>query len=179
MAGSTHGGKPTERTAHGEDRQALRGDVISASGVFEGSEDIAIARGLVLSFLAGVQATHGLPVSERAMGTVRLVVGELVTNARQYAPGPRLLTLEVNGGSAAEVTVRDSDPTPPAILPPDPTGRRRPPRPTRPVTRSRAGRGARGSSPGRGGLQHGRLAPQDLGGVGTGARAIASTSIRA
>ncbi|MEU1122503.1 ATP-binding protein [Streptomyces sp. NPDC005899] len=90
------------------------------SGVFEGSEDIAVARDLTRSFLADVQAVHGLPVSGRAMGMVQLVVSELVTNARKYAPGPCLLTLEVEGGSV-EVTVWDSNPTPPAILPHDPT----------------------------------------------------------
>ncbi|WP_435843227.1 ATP-binding protein [Streptomyces griseoaurantiacus] len=67
-----------------------------------------------------MQAVHGLPVSGRAMGMVQLVVSELVTNARKYAPGPCLLTLEINGG-AIEVTVWDSNPTPPAILAPDPT----------------------------------------------------------
>ncbi|MFF0516805.1 ATP-binding protein [Streptomyces sp. NPDC004250] len=50
---------------------------------------------------------------------VQLVVSELVTNARKYAPGPCLLAQEVNG-STVEVTVWDSDPTPPAILAPDP-----------------------------------------------------------
>lgn len=54
------------------------------------------------------------------MGMVQLVVSELVTNARKYAPGPCLLTLEINGG-AIEVSVWDSSPTPPAILAPDPT----------------------------------------------------------
>ncbi|MFJ3334352.1 ATP-binding protein [Streptomyces sp. NPDC086766] len=72
------------------------------------------------SFLTDVQAVHGLPVSGRAMGIVQLVVSELVTNARKYAPGPCLLTLEINGG-AVDVTVWDSNPTPPAILAPDPT----------------------------------------------------------
>ncbi|WUC39570.1 ATP-binding protein [Streptomyces sp. NBC_00557] len=49
-----------------------------------------------------------------------LVVSELVTNARKYAPGPCLLTLEINNG-AVEVTVWDSNPTPPQLLAPDPT----------------------------------------------------------
>ncbi|WP_199921318.1 ATP-binding protein [Streptomyces globisporus] len=95
-------------------------DIVSASGVFEGSEDIAVARELARTFLADVQAVHGLPVSERAMSVVELVVSELVTNARKYAPGPCLLTLEAVGG-AVEVTVWDSNPTPPAVLAPDPT----------------------------------------------------------
>ncbi|MEW2084794.1 ATP-binding protein [Streptomyces sp. NPDC005283] len=88
-------------------------------GAFDSSEDIAAARDLARSFLADVQAVHGLPVSGRAIGLVQLVVSELVTNARKYAPGPCLLTLKVSGG-AVEVTVWDSDPTPPAILAPDP-----------------------------------------------------------
>ncbi|WP_373306001.1 hypothetical protein [Streptomyces chryseus] len=67
-----------------------------------------------------MQAAHGLPVSGRAMGMVPLVVSELVTNARKYAPAlvPFLLTPEVNGG-AVEVSVWDN-PTPPAILTPGP-----------------------------------------------------------
>ncbi|WP_406387552.1 ATP-binding protein [Streptomyces sp. NBC_00887] len=109
-----------QQTAGGKDQQALPGGIISVSGVFEGSEDIAVARDLTHGFLTDVQAVHGLPVSGRAMGMVQLVVSELVTNARKYAPGPCLLTLEVCGGSV-EVTVWDSNPTPPAILPPDPT----------------------------------------------------------
>ncbi|MFD0492682.1 MULTISPECIES: ATP-binding protein [Streptomyces violaceusniger group] len=109
-----------EQTAGDEDGQSLLGDVISVSGAFEGSEDIAVARELARGFLTDVQAVHGLPVSGRAMGMVQLVVSELVTNARKYAPGPCLLTLEINGG-AIEVAVWDSNPTPPAILAPDPT----------------------------------------------------------
>lgn len=107
------------QTVGGERRQSLLGDVISVSGAFEGGEDIAAARDLARTFLTDVQAVHGLPVSGRAMGMVQLVVSELVTNARKYAPGPCLLTLEVDGG-AVEVSVWDSNPTPPAILAPDP-----------------------------------------------------------
>ncbi|MGJ5805300.1 ATP-binding protein [Streptomyces europaeiscabiei] len=107
------------QTVGGEGGQSLVENLLSVSGAFEGSEDIAVARDLARSFLTDVQAVHGLPVSGRAMGMVQLVVSELVTNARKYAPGPCLLTLEVSGG-LVEVTVWDSNPTPPAILAPDP-----------------------------------------------------------
>ncbi|CAL9668570.1 hypothetical protein SUDANB176_07349 [Streptomyces sp. enrichment culture] len=109
-----------KRTAGGEDASSLSGNAISVSEVFEDSEDIAAARALARSFLTDVQAVHGLPVSARAMGMVQLVVSELVTNARKYAPGPCLLTLEIHGG-AVEVSVWDSNPTPPAVLASDPT----------------------------------------------------------
>ncbi|MFI5966442.1 ATP-binding protein [Streptomyces asoensis] len=109
-----------EQTAENKGGSLVLRDVLSVSGAFEGSEDIAGARDLARAFLTDVQALHGLPVSGRAMGMVQLVVSELVTNARKYAPGPCLLTLEIRGG-AVEVTVWDSNPTPPAILAPDPT----------------------------------------------------------
>ncbi|MEU5279383.1 ATP-binding protein [Streptomyces asoensis] len=109
-----------EQTAEHKGGSLVLRDVVSVSGAFEGSEDIAGARDLARTFLTDVQAVHGLPVSDRAMGTVQLVVSELVTNARKYAPGPCLLTLEISGG-AVEVTVWDSNPTPPAVLAPDPT----------------------------------------------------------
>ncbi|MER5452826.1 ATP-binding protein [Streptomyces sp. NPDC002766] len=90
-----------------------------ASAAFEGSEDIAAARHLARSFLADVQKVHGVPVSDRTRGAVQLVVSELVTNARKYAPGPCLLTLEVNQG-VLEVTVWDSNPSLPVAQAPDP-----------------------------------------------------------
>ncbi|MER6303516.1 ATP-binding protein [Kitasatospora sp. NPDC001539] len=61
-----------------------------------------------------------IPVSERAMGIVQLVVSELVTNAHKYAPGPCLLDLEISSG-AVQISVWDTDPTLPAACPPDPT----------------------------------------------------------
>ncbi|MEU0004257.1 ATP-binding protein [Streptomyces sp. NPDC006314] len=70
---------------------------------------IAEARHLAADFLARVQAEHGLPVSQRAMDLTRLVVSELVTNARKYAPGPILMDLRITGG-LVEVVVWDSDP---------------------------------------------------------------------
>ncbi|GHG23786.1 ATP-binding protein [Streptomyces filamentosus] len=103
-----------------EDAQLSMADTITVSGVFEGSEDIALARDLARSFLTDVQAVHGLPVSPDTMSRVQLVVSELVTNARKYAPGPCLLTLELTG-AVVHVTVWDSDPTPPTLLAPDPS----------------------------------------------------------
>jgi anti-sigma regulatory factor (Ser/Thr protein kinase) len=102
-----------------ESQQPLIGRSLSISVEFEGSEDIAAARDAASVFLMSVQAVHGLPVSKRAMGMVQLVVSELVTNARKYAPGPCLLSLEVNEG-AVEATVWDSSTTLPLILGTDP-----------------------------------------------------------
>ncbi|MFB0619059.1 ATP-binding protein [Streptomyces sp. AGS-58] len=103
----------------GEGRRSRQDAVGSVSAAFEGDEGIAAARDLARSFLSDVQAVHGLPVSGRVMGMVQLVVSELVTNARKYAPGPCLLTLTVEDG-AVQVSVWDSDPTLPAVLAPDP-----------------------------------------------------------
>ncbi|MEV0981819.1 ATP-binding protein [Streptomyces sp. NPDC049915] len=71
---------------------------------------IAQARHLAAGFLTRVQAEHGLPVSQRAMELTQLVVSELVTNARKYAPGPVLLDLRIVG-DLVEVVVWDSDPS--------------------------------------------------------------------
>ncbi|MFF9623807.1 ATP-binding protein [Streptomyces griseosporeus] len=73
------------------------------------SEDIARARHLAAGFLTRVQAEHGLLVSQRALDLTQLVVSELVTNARKYAPGPVLLDLQITGDTV-EVVVWDSDP---------------------------------------------------------------------
>ncbi|MFI9152550.1 ATP-binding protein [Streptomyces sp. NPDC053367] len=72
-------------------------------------EDIAQARHLAAGFLARAQAEHGLPVSQRAKDLTQLVVSELVTNARKYAPGPALLDLRITGATV-EVVVWDTDP---------------------------------------------------------------------
>jgi len=109
-----------EQTTGREERRSSSTGVVSMSGVFEGGEGVAAARGLARAFLTDVQAVHGLPVSGRAMDVVRLVVSELVTNARRYAPGPCVLTMETDGDTV-EVSVWDGNPTPPAVLPPDPT----------------------------------------------------------
>ncbi|CAL9539995.1 ATP-binding protein [Streptomyces sp. enrichment culture] len=70
---------------------------------------IAQARHKAATFLGHAQAEHDLPVSQRATDLTRLVVSELVTNARKYAPGPILMTLRVTG-ETVEVSVWDSDP---------------------------------------------------------------------
>ncbi|MFJ3441388.1 ATP-binding protein [Streptomyces sp. NPDC086081] len=70
---------------------------------------IAQARHLASQFLTRVQAEQGLPVSQRAMDLTQLVVSELVTNARKYAPGPVLMDLRIVGDTV-EVAVWDSAP---------------------------------------------------------------------
>ncbi|MFC8290681.1 ATP-binding protein [Streptomyces sp. NPDC057242] len=102
------------------ERRPGREAALSVSGVFQGSLDIAAARDLAHRFLADAQAVHGLPVRRSAMDIVQLVVSELMTNADKYAPGASLLALDARDGTI-EVSVWDSNPTPPAILPPDPT----------------------------------------------------------
>ncbi|MFD7027875.1 ATP-binding protein [Streptomyces sp. NPDC059917] len=89
------------------------------SAVFDGSGTIADARHAARSFLDDLRDVHGLAVSARSADTVELVVSELVTNARKYAPGPHRLTLAVHGGSVT-VSVWDTSPTTPTIPPPDP-----------------------------------------------------------
>ncbi|MFJ8770238.1 ATP-binding protein [Streptomyces clavifer] len=86
---------------------------------FAGSEPVAEARHAAREFLTEVQAVHGIPVSDRAMGTVQLVVSELVTNAHKYAPGPCLMDLEISNG-AVEIKVWDTDPTLPVAQAADP-----------------------------------------------------------
>ncbi|MFG2357534.1 ATP-binding protein [Streptomyces sp. NPDC048521] len=96
-----------DTAAQYEGQEPLVDRPIAASAAFEGSAQIAEARDMARGFLTSVQAEHGLPVSARAMGMVQLVVSELVTNARKYAPGPCLLHLEISEG-AVQITVWDS-----------------------------------------------------------------------
>jgi anti-sigma regulatory factor (Ser/Thr protein kinase) len=93
-----------------EDR-GIQGRYPRAGAVYDGDPaSIAAARDLVVSFLADVQATEGIPVSSRTVDTARLVVSELVTNSVKYAPGPCLLDVATDG-SWVEITVWDSDTT--------------------------------------------------------------------
>ncbi|GAA4080230.1 ATP-binding protein [Streptomyces shaanxiensis] len=104
---------------HEDEYEPLVSRSILSAMAFDGSEPIAEARHAARHFMTEVQAVHRIPVSDRAMGMVELVVSELVTNARKYAPGPCLLDLEVNDG-AVEISVRDTDPTLPADCSADP-----------------------------------------------------------
>ncbi|MEU5635246.1 ATP-binding protein [Streptomyces rishiriensis] len=80
---------------------------------------IAEARQHAVAFLDRARTDHRLPVSERALGLTRLVVSELVTNARKYAPGPVLMELRVTA-HALDVVIWDSDPTVPTARAADP-----------------------------------------------------------
>jgi anti-sigma regulatory factor (Ser/Thr protein kinase) len=76
--------------------------------------NIAQARHLAARFLTQVQAEHSLPVSQRAVDVTQLVVSELVTNARKYAPGPALMDLRIVG-DLVEIVVWDSAPVLPVL----------------------------------------------------------------
>jgi anti-sigma regulatory factor (Ser/Thr protein kinase) len=104
---------------HENEDQSLVSRPILSVLAFEGSEPVADARHAARRFMTEVQAVQGIPVSDRAIGAVQLVVSELVTNAYKYAPGPCLLDLEVSDG-AVEISVWDSDPTLPAVRAADP-----------------------------------------------------------
>ncbi|MBB6081617.1 anti-sigma regulatory factor (Ser/Thr protein kinase) [Streptomyces paradoxus] len=94
----------------GEDSAAPDEQAIQTTVALEGDGTcIADARHLAGDFLTRVQAEHGLPVSQRAMDLTQLVVSELVTNARKYAPGPVLMDLRI-AGDTVEVVVWDCDP---------------------------------------------------------------------
>ncbi|GHC97664.1 ATP-binding protein [Streptomyces violarus] len=80
---------------------------------------IAQARHHAVDFLTRLREEHDLDVSPRAMDLTQLVVSELVTNSRKYAPGPVLMELRVTG-AAVEVVVWDSDPAVPAARAADP-----------------------------------------------------------
>jgi hypothetical protein len=108
------------QTAGDEGQRTGDSDPLSASAAYDGNSScIGAARHLATGFLTDVQAVHGLPVSERALGMTQLVVSELVTNAVKYAPGPVILDLRIVGG-AVRVTVWDSDPVLPDVAATDP-----------------------------------------------------------
>ncbi|MER7485104.1 ATP-binding protein [Streptomyces sp. NPDC126497] len=94
----------------GGDGTTPGGEAIQTTVALDGDgADIAQARHLAVGFLTRVQAEYGLPVSQRTMDVTQLVVSELVTNARKYAPGPALLDLRI-AGDMVVVSVWDSDP---------------------------------------------------------------------
>ncbi|MGW1966540.1 ATP-binding protein [Streptomyces sp. NPDC001935] len=74
---------------------------------------IAQARHLAAAFLTKVRDDHGIPVMTATIEIVQLIVSELVTNARKYAPGPALLRLRITG-PIVRVELWDSNPVLPA-----------------------------------------------------------------
>ncbi|MFD1275732.1 ATP-binding protein [Streptomyces kaempferi] len=80
---------------------------------------VAEARHLAAAFLARVREDHGIPVVTATVEIVQLVVSELVTNARKYAPGPARLHLRIKG-AVLQVELWDSNPVAPAAKTPDP-----------------------------------------------------------
>ncbi|MFI7501646.1 ATP-binding protein [Streptomyces sp. NPDC049687] len=94
--------------------------VLRAGFALDGDDGcIADARHHAVAFLDQARTGHHLPVSERARELTQLVVSELVTNARKYAPGPVLMEMRITADSV-HVVVWDSDPTVPAFRAADP-----------------------------------------------------------
>lgn len=103
----------------------------SASATYDGAPGtIGEARDFAADFLLRAEALHGVTVSPRTSGTVKLVVSELVTNAVKYAPGPCLLDVAIDrdgsdagagtGRDTLRITVWDTDSSLPQPGAPDP-----------------------------------------------------------
>ncbi|MEG8277258.1 ATP-binding protein [Streptomyces sp. AHA2] len=80
---------------------------------------IADARHHAVGFLDRAVEERHVPVSDRVRDLTQLVVSELVTNARKYAPGPVFVELRLTGRSV-DVVVWDSDSALPAARAADP-----------------------------------------------------------
>ncbi|MFF0190816.1 ATP-binding protein [Streptomyces sp. NPDC005244] len=80
---------------------------------------ITQARHLVAAFLGKAREHGGLPVAAATVEIAQLIVSELVTNARKYAPGPALLHLRIRG-PMLRVELWDSNPVIPSPHAPDP-----------------------------------------------------------
>ncbi|MEU3949659.1 ATP-binding protein [Streptomyces sp. NPDC029526] len=93
---------------------------IAVSRLFQGPAGIAEARDMARDFLESVRGAAGPPLTADAVGLVQLVVSELVTNARKYAPGPCLLDLTLRDGTV-QVGVWDSSSTLPSARERDPS----------------------------------------------------------
>ncbi|MHC3469343.1 ATP-binding protein [Streptomyces sp. 7R007] len=80
---------------------------------------IAQARRLAAAFLGRLPAVGGPRPSARAVEVTQLVVSELVTNARKYAPGPVTMELRIVA-ELLEVAVRDRAARLPVVQAADP-----------------------------------------------------------
>ncbi|MGW7238058.1 ATP-binding protein [Streptomyces sp. NPDC054804] len=108
--------EPADTDGEGQPSTRLIATAVSLGG---GDACIAEARHHAAEFLDQARADHDVAVSERAVDLTRLVVSELVTNARKYAPGPLHMELSIADG-VVEVTVRDSARVQPAARSVDP-----------------------------------------------------------
>ncbi|MFB7864599.1 ATP-binding protein [Streptomyces sp. NPDC056069] len=82
--------------------------LLSASAVYDDADEgaIAAARAFTSDFLTAVPAVRYGPVTADRVDLAKLVVSELVTNARRHAPGPCRLLLELRR-DALEISVFD------------------------------------------------------------------------
>ncbi|MFD9497372.1 ATP-binding protein [Streptomyces sp. NPDC059980] len=83
------------------------------------SSRIAQARHVATAFLVKARDHVGIPVAQATIEIVQLIVSELVTNARKYAPGPALLSLRIQD-ALLSVELWDSSPVVPAAKAPNP-----------------------------------------------------------
>ncbi|MFF3418183.1 ATP-binding protein [Streptomyces sp. NPDC002698] len=81
---------------------------------------VSHARQLATAFLDKVRGRVGIPVAGDTVEIAQLIVSELVTNARKYAPGPALLHLRVVTGAVLRVELWDSSPVMPSAKAQDP-----------------------------------------------------------
>ncbi|MDW8808479.1 ATP-binding protein [Streptomyces scabiei] len=106
--------------ADGDGSTESDGPLLRAGFALDGDDAcIADARHHAVVFLDQARTERHLPVSARARDITQLVVSELVTNARKYAPGPVLMELRITADSV-EIVVWDSDPTVPSARAADP-----------------------------------------------------------
>ncbi|MFB9463836.1 ATP-binding protein [Streptomyces cinereospinus] len=115
MTGKTTADDRGERRTRGQDA----GPVETTAALTGDGACIAEARHLAADFLSRARTGHGRAVPARTVDLAQLVVSELVTNARKYAPGPIVLRLRIAGG-VVEVEVWDSDPVLPTARRADP-----------------------------------------------------------
>ncbi|WP_255306268.1 ATP-binding protein [Streptomyces sp. Wb2n-11] len=101
-------------------RPVLAGRCVWAGEAFDVTPGvIGDARRFVTGFLAQLHRDGWIEVSPRLTEIAQLVVSELVTNARKYAPGPCAVEVELSG-PVLEITVSDTSPVLPLVLPADP-----------------------------------------------------------
>ncbi|MEU9522787.1 ATP-binding protein [Streptomyces sp. NPDC048224] len=101
-------------TGHPDDYVLRSGRTLNADG-----GRIADARHHTAAFLDQAAQEHGLPVPAQTRDLTLLVVSELVTNARKYAPGPVRIELRISARTV-EVAVSDTHTAVPAARPADP-----------------------------------------------------------